>query len=82
MTWDEESSLILRVVALQRANALPLVLADCGRYYLCGSDVRPWETRRSISVERLRELVEAAEAGRKPAVREERVWDGWLARRG
>lgn len=76
MTWDEESSLLLRTIALRRANALPVVLADCGRYYLCGSDVRPWETKRRISVERLLELVESAEAlaGRQPAAQEEQVW--------
>jgi hypothetical protein len=87
MTWDEESSLLLRAIALQRAGKLPLLLADCGRLYVCDSETDPWETRRPITRERLRELVEAAEARagwpeRKPPGRETRAWDEWFARSG
>lgn len=85
MTWAEESSVLLRAVELRRAGRLPMVLADRGQLYVCGSEVTPWDTRRRISAERLLAMVAAAEARwpeRPAAGRVEREWDGWLARRG
>jgi hypothetical protein len=59
--------LVARLWRLRVARKVGIVLVDCGRVYLCESEFDPWGSRRRLSPEALRELVEAAEGAGSPA---------------
>lgn len=64
--WDPaETRLILRYLALRKRGAVGIILADCGVYYRCESEMGPWGSKVRISVEEFGHLLDRAEMSGK-----------------
>lgn len=59
--FSAEHALLMRVLELRRSGRIGVVFADAGQYSVAEDSCDPWNTRRRVSVEQLRELVEQLE---------------------
>lgn len=69
----QEIEIVRRALALRKRREIGVLWAEHGRYYISENEIDPYGSRVSVTLVRLREIVEAGEAlaAKKPPARED-----------